>query len=227
MKKKLLFTFILLYTFTGLNAQTQPAAVCTSQVSYSYDEEITYYFDLTGNTSVTAGEDLYYYSWAPNTPPGGSVLMTYLEDMVWSLTYTPTEFYGLTVAQIEAEGDAAFWSNIQNASGTDVTGTIPYTQKELLRLGQSCAGVIVLSSESFNLDNINIYTINSSALRIVGLTQEKINVKLFNLLGKQVLNSSFISKGVDTISLPKLTGGVYIVQLENEKGRLSKKIIIE
>ena len=227
MKKKLLFTFILLYTFTGLNAQTQHAAVCTSQVSYSYDEEITYYFDLTGNTSVTAGEDLYYYSWTPNTPPDGSVLMTYLEDMVWSLTYTPTEFYGLTVAQIEAEGDAAFWSNIQNADGKDVTGTIPYTQKELLRLGQSCAGVIVLSSQSFNLDNINIYTINSSALRIVCLTQEKINVKLFNLLGKQVLNSSFISKGVDTISLPKLKGGVYIVLLENEKGRLSKKIIIE
>lgn len=227
MKKILLHLSILLYAFTGLNAQTAPAAVCTSKVNYNYDEEITYYFDLTGNTSVTAGEDLYYYSWAPNTPPGGSVLMTYLEDMVWSLTYTPTEFYGLTVAQIEAEGDAAFWSNIQNANGTSVTGTIPYAQKELLRLGQSCAGVIVLSSESFNLDSINIYTINSSALRIVGLTQEKINVKLYNLLGKQVLNSSFISKGVDTISLPKLTGGVYIVQLENEKGRLSKKIIIE
>ncbi|WP_445750080.1 T9SS type A sorting domain-containing protein [Polaribacter sp.] len=227
MKKILLHLSILLYAFTGLNAQTAPAAVCTSKVNYNFDEEITYYFDLTGNTSVTAGEDLYYYSWAPNTPPGGSVLMTYLEDMVWSLTYTPTEFYGLTVAQIEAEGDAAFWSNIQNANGTSVTGTIPYAQKELLRLGQSCTGVIVLSSESFNLDSINIYTINSSVLRIVGLTQEKINLKLYNLLGKQLLNTSFISKGADTISLPKLTGGVYIVQLENEKGRLSKKIIIE
>ena len=227
MKKFLFYALMLLYTFTGLNAQIAPAEVCTSKVSYSFDEEVTWYFDLAGNTAITAGEDLYYYSWAPNTPPEGSVLMTYIEDMVWSLTFTPTEFYGISAADIEAEGDAAFWSNIQNADGTSVTGTIPYAQKELLRLGNACDGVITLSSESFNLDNINIYTINSSALRIVGLTQEKINVKLFNLLGKQVLNSSFISKGVDTILIPKLTGGVYIVQLENEKGSLSKKIIIE
>ena len=227
MKKILLFTFTMLYTLTGLNAQTQPAAVCTSQVSYSFDEEITYYFDLAGNTSVTAGEDLYYYSWTPNPPPDGSVLMTYIDDMVWSLTFTPTTFYGLTAADIEAEGDAAFWSNIQNANGADVTGTIPYTQKELLRLGSSCAGVIALSTDSFSLQNISMYPINASTLKIVGLSKEKTNVKLFNLLGKELLNSSFIPSGVDTVTLPKLSAGIYIVQLENEKGRLSKKIMIQ
>lgn len=227
MKKIIFYSLLLLFTFTDLNAQTQPNAVCTSKVSYSFDEEITYYFDLTGNTGITAGEDLYYYSWAPNPPPAGSALLTYEDNMTWSLTYTPTEFYDLTVAEIEAVGDAAFWSNIQNANGADVTGTISYAQKELLRLGNSCSGVITLSSNSFKLDNINIYTVNSTSLRIVGLSKGKINVKLYNLLGKQILNSSFNSSGMDTFTLPKLTAGIYIVQLENDKTRINKKIILD
>lgn len=227
MKKLLLFCFVLFLSFTGLNAQIAPAEVCTSPASYAYDQEVTWYFDLTGNTLVTSGEDLYFYSWAPNPPPGGSVLMTHESDMIWSLTFTPTTFYGLTAAEIQAVGDAAFWSNVQNAGGTAVTGTIPYPQKELLRLGNSCAGVITLSSDSFNVDNIKIYTINTSTLRIDGMSTGKSRLTLVNISGKQVLNSSFISEGSHDFRLPNLTSGIYIVQLENENGTLIKKIALE
>lgn len=66
-----------------------------------------------------------------------------------------------------------------------------------------------------------------TTLRIVGLQQGNINIKLYNILGKQLLNASFESNGIKDISLPKLTAGVYIVQLETEAGKLNKKIILE
>jgi hypothetical protein len=146
---KLLVIFMLSFsTLIGLNAQTAPSEVCTSPTSYNYDEEVTWYFNLTGNTSVTAGQDLYFYSWAPTSIP--PTLMTYENNMLWSLTFTPTTLYGVTVADIEAAGNGAFWGNIQNGSGTSVTGTIPYSQKEQLRLGSSCSFTICNSTPSLS-----------------------------------------------------------------------------
>ena len=85
----------------------------------------------------------------------------------------------------------------------------------------------VLSTTDVALDNISIYSPAKSSLRIVGLSQGRANVKIYNILGKQVLNTSFVSNGVQDIALPKLTTGIYIVQLENENGTLNKKIILE
>jgi hypothetical protein len=78
------------------------------------------------------------------------------------------------------------------------------------------------------LDNTSIYRLNNSSLRIVGLWQEKVSVKLFNILGKQLLNTFFEGNGVNDITLPKnLNNGVYIVRLETVTGTLNKKIILE
>jgi hypothetical protein len=75
--------------------------------------------------------------------------------------------------------------------------------------------------------NIRIYRTNHTTLRIVGLPEGKTTVKLFNLLGKQLLNNSFTTTGVEDISLPQLSTGIYIIQLESEKVLLNKKIILE
>ena len=83
-----------------------------------------------------------------------------------------------------------------------------------------------LNVQTDNLSNLRMYTIDRT-LRILGLSGEKSNVKLFNILGKQVFNTSFITNDVSEISLPKLSSGIYIVQLENTSGKLYKKIILE
>ncbi|PQJ79711.1 lamin tail domain-containing protein [Polaribacter porphyrae] len=86
----------------------------------------------------------------------------------------------------------------------------------------------VLNTDNLSLeDNISIYKINSSTLRVTGLSEGKASLKLFNILGKQVLNTSFTSKGIKDIDLPNLATGVYIVQLETETGKLNKKITLE
>lgn len=81
--------------------------------------------------------------------------------------------------------------------------------------------------DNIALDNISIYKSNASTLRIVGLQQGKANVKLFNVLGKQIMDSSFEAIGTKDISLPKLASGVYIIKLETEYGKMNKKIILE
>ena len=75
--------------------------------------------------------------------------------------------------------------------------------------------------------NIRIYKTDHTTLRIIGLSPGKTTVKLFNMLGKQLLNSSFTTNDVHDISLPQLSTGIYLIQLESEKGTLNNKIILE
>ncbi|WP_397445755.1 immunoglobulin-like domain-containing protein [Polaribacter sp. R77954] len=84
-----------------------------------------------------------------------------------------------------------------------------------------------LSTDSELLSSVSIYKSAASTLRIVGLSQGEANVKLFNLLGKQVMTSNFNVTGVKELALPNLSKGVYIVQLETETGTLNKKIVLE
>jgi hypothetical protein len=84
----------------------------------------------------------------------------------------------------------------------------------------------VLNTTDAKLDNVSVFKVHNS-LRIVGLQQGKAAVKLFNVLGRQVLNTAFESNGTKDISLPSLAKGVYIVQLETAEGKLNKKIILE
>ena len=83
-----------------------------------------------------------------------------------------------------------------------------------------------LTVDDATLSTVSIYKSDISTLRIVGLPQGNTSVKLYNVLGKQVLNTSFDDNAKD-ISLPKLATGVYIVDVQTEIGKLNKKIILE
>jgi len=86
----------------------------------------------------------------------------------------------------------------------------------------------VLSSDDLVLSSVSIFKSNPSTLKIAGLKNGKASISLFNIIGKNVLNTSFVSSnGVKEISLPKLAKGVYIVKIKTEKGKLNKKIILE
>jgi hypothetical protein len=84
-----------------------------------------------------------------------------------------------------------------------------------------------LGIDNLDIQNVSIYKTTNSTLRIVGLSNGKSNLKLFNILGKEVMNQNFESKNVTDVSLPKLAKGIYIAQLQTEKGNLNKKIILE
>ncbi|WP_299668204.1 T9SS type A sorting domain-containing protein [uncultured Polaribacter sp.] len=84
-----------------------------------------------------------------------------------------------------------------------------------------------LSTDTEILNSVSIYKTNNTNLRIAGLQNGDASIKIFNLLGKQVLQKSFTANGAKDIPLPNLASGIYIVKLQNEEGSISKKIILE
>jgi len=84
-----------------------------------------------------------------------------------------------------------------------------------------------LSTDDIALSGINIFATNKNTLRVTGVNDTNTSIKIYNILGKKILDTSFASKGVADVNLPNFTSGVYIVQLTTEKGKLSKKIVLE
>jgi hypothetical protein len=77
------------------------------------------------------------------------------------------------------------------------------------------------------LNSVRIFSPNPNKLRIAGLQQGNASVRIFNMLGKQVVNSTFVTSGVSDLDLPNLANGVYIIQLETANGSINKKITLE
>lgn len=84
-----------------------------------------------------------------------------------------------------------------------------------------------VEDKTLTFENISIYKTNTSTLRIAGLSQEKTELTIFNILGKRVLNTSFKANGIKDIELPNLSNGIYLVQIKNNSGKLNKKILLE
>ena len=74
---------------------------------------------------------------------------------------------------------------------------------------------------------VSIFTTSRDNVRIVGVQSGSANVQMFNILGKQVLNTSFEGSGSNDINLPVLSSGVYIVQVKNASGTINKKVVIK
>ena len=86
----------------------------------------------------------------------------------------------------------------------------------------------VLSADDFATNtNISIYTSSKYNLRIAGVQNGTATVRLYNILGKEVLNTSFVGSGVNDINLNTIPVGIYIVKLTTENGVLNRKIIIQ
>ncbi|WP_159951510.1 lamin tail domain-containing protein [Polaribacter septentrionalilitoris] len=81
--------------------------------------------------------------------------------------------------------------------------------------------------DSIVLNSVSIFKTSNSNLRVTGLPKGKGSISLYNIIGKQVFTTSFKSSNVNNISLPRLTTGVYFVNLMTKKGKLNKKIILD
>ncbi|WP_299666045.1 T9SS type A sorting domain-containing protein [uncultured Polaribacter sp.] len=84
-----------------------------------------------------------------------------------------------------------------------------------------------LSLNDDMLNGVSIYKTSNNDLKISGLLNENVNLSVYNILGKEVFTKRFQGKTTNTIPLPIRTAGVYIVCIQTENGKLSKKIILE
>ena len=79
---------------------------------------------------------------------------------------------------------------------------------------------------SQNMANVSIYNSAKNEITVAGL-QAKADVKVFSLLGEELVNTTIESNGVSKVALPNLSTGVYIVKLNSVLGSTTKKIILE
>ena len=83
-----------------------------------------------------------------------------------------------------------------------------------------------LSDNQVSLTNVSMYVVDSN-LTITGVHTANASVRVYDLVGKEVVNTSFEGTGLNKIELPVLTTGVYVVQLETQTEAVNKKIIIK
>jgi hypothetical protein len=81
--------------------------------------------------------------------------------------------------------------------------------------------------ENTILNTISIYKTTNANLRFVGLPQGNAKVKLYNIVGQQVLQAVFDANGIKDLALPKLAKGVYIIQLTTKAGISTQKTLLE
>lgn len=137
--KKIIHTilFALLLVPGMVHAQTQEAgdvgAMWSYPVVYNYDEQVTWYFDLSG-TTFPAESDVYLWMWSPSEPDAGNwenssdfAKLNYEGNLIWSMTLTPTLYFNRTPAEIAAS--AGFWFRLKNKTGTLQSGVaqVAYT----------------------------------------------------------------------------------------------------
>ena len=112
-------------------------------------------------------------------------------------------------------------------ANTEYKITVSNTLNGIGRFYLHTSQKVLSVAPNFVAEHVSIYTTNNSTLRIAGLSQGKAIVKLFNILGKEVLNTSFTSNDLKDVALPRLAKGVYVVQLTTEAFKVNKKIILE
>lgn len=136
--KKILHTILLVLMMVPNLIMAQQDAGTISKtwsfpVVYKYDEEVTWYFDLTG-TTFAPNENVYLWIWSPSEPDAGHfdnssefAKLTFVEGMTWKMTLTPTAYFSMTPEAIASS--AGFWFRLKDKTGTKQTGVgqIAYT----------------------------------------------------------------------------------------------------
>ncbi|TXD61679.1 T9SS type A sorting domain-containing protein [Polaribacter sp. IC066] len=87
----------------------------------------------------------------------------------------------------------------------------------------------VLSVKNNNVSKtLDVYKTANNTLRVIGFQEvEEASLKIFSITGKEVFVKSFSTESENNIDIPRLSVGVYLVQVLSEKNNFTKKIVIE
>lgn len=75
--------------------------------------------------------------------------------------------------------------------------------------------------------NISVFVKDRTNITVAGLNSENATLQLSNMLGKKVFKQPFKANGKNTIVIPNLKTGIYIVSIQSDKTNFSKKIILK
>ena len=150
-----------------------PAKIWTFPTVYALDEEVEWYFDMSG-TGFEDGKDLYLWAWSPSEPDAGNfdnssdfAKLQYVGDMVWKMVLTPTQYFKMSVADIE--NSAGFWLRLKN-KGNEVQSDVisaPWSVAELRSFKESGEPAQIFP-EKFYLDQPATILVNAKKLYVNG-----------------------------------------------------------
>ena len=88
-----------------------------------------------------------------------------------------------------------------------------------------------MSNDDVSTNLLNVFKLsNNNFITVEGLATEsnQTNLKLYNLLGKEVLSTTLLNNtNTQTISTDGLSAGIYVIKLESGNNLLTKKLIIK
>jgi len=120
-------------TFSTPVATASPVTVLGNPSgTYALNAPVTWTFDLS-NSGFKAGQDVYMYAWSPSNPDptytnSTSISkLTYAGGMSWTMSLTPTTYFGKTITEIQTS--SGFWMKLKDQTGKIETSTfnVPFT----------------------------------------------------------------------------------------------------
>ena len=131
-------------------------------------------------------------------------------------------FENSTILYLEDKNNQTFTNISENTYNTTLTNNLTGSGRFYIHASSKSLHTHTPS----NNNNINIYTTKNNNLIING-TQEKTQVSLFSILGKEIINNSYNLSTTNEIQLPSIAKGIYIVKLKNNNYTITKKIHIK
>lgn len=74
--------------------------------------------------------------------------------------------------------------------------------------------------------NVKVYKYTSNILRVDGIDQGHVDVEIYDITGKKVLQASFTGATQNEVALPRLSAGIYIVSLKTNGKMTRRKIVL-
>ena len=87
----------------------------------------------------------------------------------------------------------------------------------------------VLSNSSFedNLPSVSLFMVEDQNLRITGLLPYETQMKMYNIQGQQIFQTTFLGKETNTIKIPATAAGIYMIKLKFNGNVLNKKLLLD
>lgn len=142
------------------------------------------------------------------------------------ITFTATLIDFPTGIKVYLEDKLTNTFTILNEENSELIITLSENVSETGRFYLRTSSKTLSTSDDF-LSYINLYKIDNQVIRITGLKNEKVNLKMYDVLGKEVFKTNFTGDIKNDISLPNLRAALYLIDVSTDKGKVSKKIIIE
>lgn len=83
-----------------------------------------------------------------------------------------------------------------------------------------------LNTNNFNSETISVYKKDKNTIRISG-GNGNVSMKFYGIQAKEILQSSFYVEGFKDLDLPKITTGIYIIEVQTGNRIFNKKIYLD